>query len=131
VVDLTAATPEIRTIVPFELVANNPDWSPTDDLLVFSAPAEGGEPGGAKSDLWTVRSDGSGLTRLTDVAASGGTAIHPAFTPDGERVLFVLMDAASGAFDAMATIGLDGTGLAPATSSGYTPGTHPRLRPTP
>ncbi len=131
VIDLTAAMPEIRTIVPFEWFANNPDWSPTGALLVFSAPSAGGEPGGAKSDLWTVNPDGSGLTRLTDVAASGGTAIHPAFAPDGEGVLFVLTDPASGAFDAMATIGLDGTGLAPATSSGYTPGTHPRLRPTP
>jgi hypothetical protein len=62
---------------------------------------------------------------------SGGTAIHPAFVPDGKQVLFVLTDAASGAFDAMATIGLDGSGLAPATSSGFMPGTHPRPRPTP
>jgi Tol biopolymer transport system component len=131
VVDLAAATLEIRTIVPFETFANNPDWSPTDDLIVFSAPAEGGEPGGAKSDLWTMKPDGSGLTRLTDVAAAGGMAIHPAFAPDGEQVLFVLTDAASGAFDAMAMVGLDGTGVAPATTSGFTPGTHPRLRPTP
>lgn len=131
VVELGAATPSIASLVPFEVNANNPDWSPVDDLIVFSAPGDGGEAGGARSDLWTIRADGTGLTRLTDVAASGGTAIHPAFTPDGSRVLFVLTDASAGAFDAMATIGLDGTGLAPATTPGWTPGTHPRLRPTP
>jgi Tol biopolymer transport system component len=130
IVDLAAASPALEVIVPFDRLANNPDWSPADDLIVFSAPAEGGEPGGKLSDLWTVRPDGSGLARVTDVAAGGGTAIHPSFTPDGAQVLFVLDDPAAGRMGVIAAVRPDGTGLGPATPSSVT-GTHPRLRPTP
>ena len=130
IVDLTADVPALHTIVPGTKFANNVDWSPDGAHIVFSAPIEGGEPGGALSDLWTVLSDGSGLTQVTDVAASGGAAVHPTFTPDGQRIMFRLTDTASGDSEVMATVALDGTDLRPATSSGPMFGWHPRLRPT-
>jgi Tol biopolymer transport system component len=129
IVDLAAAAPALDEIVPADRLANNPDWSPAGDLLVFSAPAEGGEPGGKLSDLWTVRPDGSEPTRITDLAASGGSAIHPTFVPDGERILFVLDDPANSRFSVISSVRSDGSELAPATPTSI-PGTHPRLRPT-
>lgn len=130
VVDLALATPALQEIVPSDRLANNPDWSPAGDLIVFSAPGEGGEPGGKLSDLWTVRPDGSGLSRVTDVASGGGSAIHPTFTPDGEAILFVLDDPAGGRLGVIASVRPDGSDLGPATPTSVT-GTHPRLRPTP
>lgn len=130
VVDPGASTPALEEIVAPDRLANNPDWSPGGDLIVFSAPGEGGEPGGRLSDLWTVAPDGSDATRITDVAAGGGTAIHPTFTPDGERILFVLDDPAGGRMGVIAAVRPDGSDLGPATPTWVT-GTHPRLRPTP
>ena len=130
IVDLTAATPALQEIVPSDRFANNPDWSPAGDLIVFSAPDEGGEPGGKLSDLWTVRPNGPGPVRVTDLAAAGGTAIHPTFTPDGSRILFVLDDPAAGRQDVIAAVRLDGTDLRQATPTSTT-AVHPRLRPTP
>ena len=129
-VDLTADAPALHTIVPSSVFANNVDWSPDGAHIVFSAPIEGGEPGGALSDLWLVRPDGSDLRQVTDVAASGGSAVQPTFTPDGERIIFMLSEATGVNYQVMATVGLDGTGLQPATSSGPMQGWHPRLRPT-
>ncbi len=51
-VDLTAAVLALHTILPAAKFANNVDWSPDGAHIVFSAPIEGGEPGGTLSDLW-------------------------------------------------------------------------------
>jgi Tol biopolymer transport system component len=131
VVDLAAATPAIRALVPVDRFANNPDWSPAGDLIVFSAPAEGGEPGGRRSDLWVVRPDGTGLAQVTDLAAAGGTAIHPTFTPDGERIVFVMDDFETALFGIIGEVRIDGGGLGAATTGPVVTGIHPRLRPTP
>lgn len=131
IVDVTAATPSIRTIVPFDRLANSPDWSPTADLIVFSAPAKGGELGGKKSDLWVVGPDGSGLARVTDLAAAGGTAIQPTFTPDGERILFVMEDFENAVFGVLGAVQPDGSEIGPAATGPAVTGIHPRLRPTP
>ena len=40
------------------------------------------------------------------------------FTPDGQRIMFMLTDTASGDLQVMATVALDGTDPQPATSSG-------------
>lgn len=131
VLDLAEPTAATRTIVPADRYANNSDWSPTGDLIVFSAPGRGGEPGGARSDLWVVHPDGSGLNQLTDVASGGGMAVQPTFTPHGDAIVLLLTDRAHGFEESMATVAIDGTGLEPATSSGPLFGWHPRLRPTP
>jgi Tol biopolymer transport system component len=125
-VDLAPGTRRVTTLLPGKRFANNPDWSPAGDLLVFSAPAAGGQPGGDRSDLWTMKADGSDLGRLTDVATSRRYAVQPTFTPDGSRILFALGDTSG---DRMAMILVDGSVPEPATSSGWVDGVHPRLRP--
>ena len=90
VVDTAANSPRLVDLLPGTRLANNPDWSPNADLVVFSAPAAGGEPGGDRSDLWTMKPDGSDLKHVTDVATSGGYAIQPTFAPDGTRIIFAL-----------------------------------------
>jgi Tol biopolymer transport system component len=87
VLNVTALS-QPQTIVPVEMMANNSDWSPDGILIAFSAPIEGGEPGGALSDIWVVKPDGTGLRRVTDVAASGGSAVQPTFVPDRSRIMF-------------------------------------------
>jgi len=131
VLALTEPGATTRTIVPVDRYANNSDWSPNGELITFSAPAEGGEPGGARSDIWVAHPDGSGMTRLTDAASNGGMAVQPTFTPDGDAIVFLLTDRARGFDEAMAIIAIDGTGLAPATTSGPMYGWHPRVRPMP
>lgn len=54
-------------------------WSPDGTRLVFSAMQSG------KTDLYTIRVDGSGLTRLTQDA---GNNVWASFSPDGERIAF-------------------------------------------
>jgi dipeptidyl aminopeptidase/acylaminoacyl peptidase len=118
------------TIVPVEKLANNSDWSPDGSLIAFSAPIAGGEAGGQLSDIWVVRPDGTDARRVTNVAASGGSAVQPTFSPDGVWIVFKLTDARVGATDAIAMVAVAGGDLQPATSSGYMYGWHPRLRPS-
>ena len=125
VVDLRADTPAVDRLTDWESFANNPDWS-RDDLLVYVQPSG---PDKAFADLVVVKPDGTGSRPITALGAEGGAAVHPAFTPDGERVLFVLTRPGTEE-TVMATVGIDGSGLASATGADYQDGTHPRLRPT-
>ncbi len=126
-VDLDATTPKVHRLLAFDTFANNPDWSPIDDLLLFSRPIDAQHQ---FADLVVARPDGSGERVVTDFAKHGGAAVQPAFTPDGKQVLFVLKRPGQQE-TVMAVINLDGTGLAPATGSNYRDGFHPRSRPMP
>jgi len=119
----------VHPLLPFERKANNPDWSPDGTLILFSMPDKGGDPGGGLSDLWTIHPDGTDLTRVTQTAPSGGTAVHPTFTPDGRRIVFIYGADADAAWT-MATVALDGSDLRSATGDVWVEGLHPRIRPT-
>ena len=67
------------------------------------------------------------MTQVTQLAADGGNAIHPTFTNDGARIVFVA-DLPTGE-RGLAQVDLNGTNLGPATSDGYRSGNHPRIRP--
>ena len=127
VVDLDATTPKVTLLTDFDTFGNNPDWSPTEDLILFSQPAG---PERQFADLRVIRPDGSGLRDVTDLVRDGAAAIHPAFTPDGKRILFLLTRAGKQE-TVMAFVDLDGSNLGPATGTEYQDGFHPRLRPTP
>ena len=96
-----------------------PDWSPVDDLIVFSR----------ADNLFTVRADGSGEVQVTDFDAVEEHAIQPTFTPDGNAIVFTYV---TGEFDVddsptAALIGLDGSGQV--VIGGGAAMTHPRLQP--
>jgi len=127
VVDLDASTPKVTLLTDLDSFANNPDWSPTEDLILFSQPAGVDR---SLADLAVVSPDGTGLRTVTALVDKGGAAIHPAFTPDGTRILFLLTRAGKHE-TVMAVVDLDGSDLGPATGPDYRDGFHPRLRPTP
>ena len=128
VVDLRRTKPVVAPITGAGDWASYPDWHPSKDLIVFfSQPAEAGAS--LPSNLYTIRPNGSGLTRITSYALGDRRPVQPSWTPDGHRIIFAL---ASTTFDdwQMMTVHADGGGLLPATSSGPVFGTHPRLQPT-
>lgn len=127
IVDLDASTPKVTLLTDLDNFANNPDWSPTEDLIVFSQPAGVDR---SLADLVVVSPDGKGLRTVIALVDQGAVAIHPAFTPDGKRILFLLTRAGKQE-TVMAVVDLDGSDLGPATGSDYRDGFHPRLRPTP
>lgn len=125
VVDLTAPSPAVEMIVPFETFAQSPDWSPIGDELIYAQPSSA-DPG--LLDLHGIAPDGTGERRITDLAANGESAIQPAFAPEGDRIVFLLTR--SGRQETvMALVDLDGSDVRPATAAGYKDGYHPRLRP--
>jgi dipeptidyl aminopeptidase/acylaminoacyl peptidase len=83
----------LTAITPKDLHAATPDWSPAGDLIVFCTWGDDQEPRiSDHSDLWTVRPDGSGLTRLLASDHSfrgelGDRYTHPLFTLNGKGVL--------------------------------------------
>jgi TolB protein len=58
-----------------------PDWSPSGDRILFSDHCCV-----IHSNLYTVRPDGSGLSRLTNVAPLSVDAAFPSYSPDGTRI---------------------------------------------
>jgi hypothetical protein len=57
----------------------NPDWSPDGRTIVFESTL------GGKFAIYTVRPDGTGLTRLT---ADTSNSEQPRWSPDGRRIVF-------------------------------------------
>jgi Tol biopolymer transport system component len=73
----------------------SPRWSPQGQPIVFSSPMPGGS---AFYDLFTIRSDGADLRRLTDSATDNAMATWPQWFNSGEHILYswrLLSDATS------------------------------------
>ncbi|HKU57874.1 MAG TPA: hypothetical protein VJP41_12740 [Gaiellaceae bacterium] len=67
-----------------------PQWSPDGKTIAF-AEQKGGWSDPADDDIWTMRSDGSGATRLTDDGSRPSVfrAYEPSWSPDSRRIVFV------------------------------------------
>ncbi|WKV72511.1 PD40 domain-containing protein [Streptomyces sp. PCS3-D2] len=64
--------------------AGNPRLTPDGRSVVFDS-AQRAAAGGVQRDLWLVRTDGTGLTRLTDTPANEE---HPTVSADGARLAY-------------------------------------------
>ena len=95
-----------------------PDWHPTQDLLVvrtnrYDANTKTVLDNSVPSDLYTIRPDGSELTRITRSKVGGAILRGPTWTPDGRILFGKLADA--NADEELRVISPDGTGEASAT----------------
>ncbi|MET7711217.1 hypothetical protein [Streptomyces sp. NPDC005407] len=65
--------------------AAHPRMTPDGQAVVFDSAEPGGPGGGKQRDLWLVRTDGTGLTRLTDTPSDEEC---PTVSPDGQRLAY-------------------------------------------
>jgi dipeptidyl aminopeptidase/acylaminoacyl peptidase len=84
------------------------DWSPRGNQLLFVRFTFGGP---LNSDLYVVRSDGSGLRQLTNTP--GRLETQPAWSPDGTKISFFAATAIGtpDEHDALYTMNSDGSGV--------------------
>ncbi|GAA2460828.1 hypothetical protein [Streptomyces macrosporus] len=65
--------------------AAHPRLTPDGRAVVFDSAEPGGPGGRTQRDLWLVRTDGTGLKRLTDTPSNEE---HPTVSPDGRRLAY-------------------------------------------
>ena len=122
VLDLANVSAGIQMITDPALFGNEPDWNRDGDLLVYAEQPLADSP---QTQLFTISPDGSQRTQITSYA--GGSAIQPAFFPDGSRIIYSYSNPPQ--LESMNTITVDGTDRQVATPTDFV-GTHARLRPT-
>ena len=127
VVDLIAPDPASVAITDPSERATHADWSPDGEHIVFGLPRSPDQPDGS-ADLFIVEPTGGARTQLTTMAADGGRAIHPTWTPEGDGVVYVA-EAVPFEEPTIVIVATDGTGSM-TTVSGVN-ATHPRLQPSP
>jgi Tol biopolymer transport system component len=108
-----------------EMFGMYPDWSPTQDLIVFCTYDLGPfQTTTEASNLYTIHPDGTGLTALTDFPRGGDRATQPSWTRDGTGVL-ITWEVDSGARNGAVVPAEGGTPL----RIGDVSATHVRQRP--
>jgi Tol biopolymer transport system component len=125
-----AEGPEER-LTDWEMWAAHADWS-TEHGIVFNT----FDLGAFQEDWWatnlyTMGTDGSNLTALTDFGEGETRATQPRWTPDGTGITFTQVSGGTG-FGArqISFVGIDGSGMRSLTPDEHE-GTHPQLRPVP
>ena len=78
----------LRQLTPWDMLAGDPDWSPEGDLIVFSTHPLREFGALERSELYTMRPNGSGIKALTSNGENGPRATEPRWTPDGKAILY-------------------------------------------
>lgn len=126
------AAPDAQPVALTEpdMFATYPDWSPTDDVIVFTTYDLGEfQSTDEASNIYTITPDGSDMAAVTSFDRMDQRATQPTWTPDGKRIIFTLVgDSGQGAeFDGprqAALIDPDGSNLEVIEGAA----THPRSR---
>lgn len=114
VVPSSGFTVSPRVLTDPAMQAFGPDWGGRDDLIVMSTYDPDRIAVTAGSDLWTIRPDGTGLTRLTDSAEAGGARyVLPSWAPDGSILLSVGLVSESGGIVTLSPARLAASGGSP------------------
>ena len=98
-VDVTTHALERRSPVPqraAHLADLEPAFSPDGTRIVFASNRHMSSADHDDFDIYSIGSDGSGLTRLTD---DPGSAREPVYSPDGKRIFFASTRDRTGAFE--------------------------------
>jgi Tol biopolymer transport system component len=77
---------DARQVTPWALAGAQPDWSPDGRELVFYSNYQG--PASVSANLYTIRPDGTGLTRLTHAHDGSTQYLSASFSPDGKWIAF-------------------------------------------
>jgi Tol biopolymer transport system component len=84
----------LERLTPWRLNASDPDWSPDGQRIAFDS--GDAEARGSKGNIYVMRADGSGRTRLTDYpplrrgccpVSPPGFASEPVWSPSGTQIM--------------------------------------------
>lgn len=76
-----------RRLTSGDSIGFDPAFSPDGEQVVFAREEPDPDGGPARSGIYIVNADGTGLTQLTDNPSSFGES-SPTFSPDGEHIVF-------------------------------------------
>lgn len=102
----------VKIVTGAGMEADDPAWSRDGQLILFQSPPD---PGNIEQNLYTIKPDGTGLTKLTSHLSTdaGGVdgVFHPSWSPDGSLIVFSHYPGASGRGASLYVIKADGTGM--------------------
>jgi Tol biopolymer transport system component len=87
---MSASGTNVRRITPRSLDASNPRWSRDGTRILFNDVAEPAP--GNDANIYTVRPDGTGLTKLTNYTGGTAQAFVDDWSPDGAKIVFHFQD---------------------------------------
>ena len=81
----------VHRVTPWRLHAGDgPDWAPDSSRILFRSKVEVNDE---RSQFFTVRPDGTQLTRITRFPSTGRRLFSASFSPDGAQIAFGRADA--------------------------------------
>ena len=127
-IDVTREGAKPVVLTDWSIYATYPDWRPGSDEILFSTyDLEEFQATDEPSNLYTIKPDGSGLTRLTSFGKADQRATQPTWTPDGSRIIFTLVGQQADFDNPRHAAFIEGNG-SDIVDVGLA-ATHPRLRP--